>query len=153
MDNQTLIIIISIVILVTTSNLILWFFLHSKGRKAPMGIVNDGVRMFYLTFLKRNKRYFLLSNVEGRDIWYDDWDRGLGHGYMEDPLRMGDVLLANSNRPDRYHLLMVYRLRQPDETNAKFFIFRTFYLGTKTVEKVKRRAETDKELGGFQTYV
>ena len=152
MNNQIWLYVGIVIIANMITFFLLWIFLHTKGRKPPLGIVQDGIRMYYLLYLKRNKRYYYLNNIEGTKIWYADWDRGIGYGYMDPPFKLGDVILVTANKPNKYHLLMVYRLSQPDPDKPEYFIFKTFYYGSKYVKTIDTGTAEHAGLGSFQRY-
>lgn len=131
--------------------LLLYFMLKPGGRKAPTAVVNDGLRLFYLAYLKQSKKYYFLEEIEGKDIFYTDWDRGIGYGWMEKPFRLGDQILVKADK-NRYHILVVYRTIHPSESEPGFFHFKTFYLRTVHVRKLKRKPPSDPELESFQRY-
>lgn len=102
-----------------------------KGRRSPLGIVSGAIRTHYNLYLRIGRRKFKLEDLERRGlIQYVDWDLGLGYGFMEDPLRTGDLIYAKAPKKKRM-VLIVYGVKTPADNIPNFFIFRTYFAGIK----------------------
>jgi hypothetical protein len=122
----------------------------NKDKPKPLVQLKNSARIYWMLCSKMSKRTFWLEDLrEGKDkqIYYADWNLGLGYGYMDKPLQVGDQILTKLPH-DRFFRLVVAWVRQPDEDNAKYFLFKTYYLGTEN--------GTSKEISklkGFQCYL
>jgi hypothetical protein len=117
-------------------------------KRPPLGIVSDGLKWLYLRTRRRKYIYNYLECAD-RIFWYD-WDRGFGYGYMkEDEVPTpGDVIQVKLRTMKKGYKgkvmqLFFYQVWQPDQTMPNFFIFKTILGGIKNEQK----PETDEELG------
>jgi len=123
-------------------------------RKPPLGVVNDGLQWLFIR-LRSKKWVYNYWEFGGQIFWYD-WHRGMGYGYLEPDLqpKPGDEVQVKirSNNPKlrgRVFRLYFYKIFNPDESIPNFFLFRTIYGGVGP----ERKPEKDEEIGArFRTF-
>ena len=126
----------------------LYYILGNRDRPKPLILLKNSARLYWMLCSKISKRIFWLDDLTmGDKVQYADWALGLGFGYMDKPLQIGDQILVKQPK-DRYYRLVVAWVKNPNPEDNKYFIFKTFYLGcengtSKEISKLK----------GFQCYL
>ena len=96
--------------IITYFSVVLLLLAKWKGRRAPTSVISDTIKTAYFYYIRTKRRRFSLSQLEGEYIEYIDWDKGIGWGYMDQPLRLGDQIYVKSNKKRKSMVLIVYKI-------------------------------------------